>query len=143
VSRYVPTDGEPVTTCFCHRPGHEPGTTGCVFVTYTYCGCSGLPSRHEYGVEGCKTRQAGHREGDQPVPTPSGRPIVHELVIEDVRQRLAYGTARYGTGLQPFNGRSALRDAYEELLDLAAYLRQRIWEEENPKEAPIAPEECG
>ena len=35
---------------------------------------------------------------------------------------------RYGTALQPHNGRDALLDAYEEALDLAMYLKQAIVE---------------
>ncbi|MEO6034334.1 MAG: hypothetical protein ABIQ35_03680 [Verrucomicrobiota bacterium] len=30
--------------------------------------------------------------------------------------------------LQPFNGRDALHDAYEEVLDLAQYFRQALYE---------------
>jgi len=68
------------------------------------------------------------REHDQPLPTPNSQPVIQDLVIADVRARLAIGIERYGTGLQPYNGRDALRDAYEEALDLAAYLRQVIYE---------------
>lgn len=94
----------------------------------------GQVGRHPKGSKGCSFEGTGlrMREGDQPLPIPNSKPIIHELVIEDVRGRLELGTKRYGTGLQPFNGRNALRDAYEEVLDLAAYLRQKIWEEENP-----------
>jgi hypothetical protein len=52
------------------------------------------------------------------------------MVIEDMKARDDFGRLKYGTPLQPFNGRSALRDAYQEALDLAVYLRQRIFEEE-------------
>ncbi len=41
----------------------------------------------------------------------------------DLSQRMQLGIDRYGTLLRPFNGRSSARDAYEEVLDLAAYLR--------------------
>lgn len=68
------------------------------------------------------------REGDQPLPTPNNYPAIWDLVIEDIRKRDAIGTKRYGTRLQPFNGRSALRDAYEEALDLVVYLRQELFE---------------
>jgi hypothetical protein len=50
------------------------------------------------------------------------------MVIADIEKRKAIGLERYGTLLQPFNGRDALRDAYEEALDLAQYLRQAIEE---------------
>lgn len=39
--------------------------------------------------------------------------------------------------LQPFNGRDALVDAYQEAVDLAVYLRQRI-EEESVLRAPTS-----
>lgn len=53
------------------------------------------------------------------------------MVIEDIEDRKKVGVERYGTLLKPHNGRSALRDAYAEALDLCQYLRQLIWEEEN------------
>ena len=36
----------------------------------------------------------------------------------------------YGTGLQTFNGRDALIDLYQELMDAVMYLRQLIAEED-------------
>lgn len=65
---------------------------------------------------------------EQPMPTPNDRPSVQGMVIDDLETRLQVGIQRYGTALQPFNGRDALRDAYEEALDLACYLRQAIAE---------------
>jgi len=65
---------------------------------------------------------------EQPMPTPNGRPSVQGMVIDDLETRLRVGIQRYGTPLQAFNGRDALRDAYEEALDLACYLRQAIAE---------------
>lgn len=53
---------------------------------------------------------------------------IWDLVIEDMRQRDALGCRRYGKRLTANNGRDALRDAYEEALDLAVYLRQAIQE---------------
>lgn len=65
---------------------------------------------------------------DQPAPTPNDMPAVWHQVIADMRARNNLGLRRYGMMLQPFNGRDALRDAYEEALDLAVYLRQAIME---------------
>lgn len=48
--------------------------------------------------------------------------------MEDLAQRDAIGIRKYGTRLQAGNGRDALRDAYEEALDLAIYLRQVLQE---------------
>jgi hypothetical protein len=55
---------------------------------------------------------------------------VLELVEADLRERVATGEREYGERLQTFNGRDALRDAYEEALDLVLYLRQEIEERE-------------
>ena len=65
---------------------------------------------------------------DQPPPTPNEKPSVWDLVMEDMRERDQVGRARYGTPLQPHNGRDVLKDAYQEALDLAVYLRQAIYE---------------
>jgi hypothetical protein len=70
---------------------------------------------------------------DQPMPTPNGRGSIQALVRADLDQREQVGIQRYGTPLQAFNGRDALRDAYEEALDLACYLRQAIAERETFK----------
>jgi hypothetical protein len=68
------------------------------------------------------------RPGDQPLPVRNEHPDVQSMVISDVFKRRQVGIERYGTALQPHNGRDALRDAYEEALDLACYLRQAIAE---------------
>lgn len=57
-----------------------------------------------------------------------GVPSVQAAVRADLEQREQVGIRRYGTPLQPVNGRDALRDAYDEALDLACYLRQEITE---------------
>jgi hypothetical protein len=56
--------------------------------------------------------------------------IIGELVQQDIRARMAKGRETYGRDLTPFNGRSALQDAYEEALDLAMYLKQLLIEDE-------------
>lgn len=66
---------------------------------------------------------------DQPMPTFSDRPFIHDLVAADIAARGELGKRRYGTKLQAFNGRSSLQDAYEEGLDLCCYLKQLIEEE--------------
>lgn len=57
------------------------------------------------------------------------------MVIADIHHRREVGIQRYGTALQAHNGRDALRDAYEEALDLAMYLRQAIEERDRPAAA--------
>ena len=65
---------------------------------------------------------------EQPAPTPNDGTPIWELVIADMHARDALGRKRYGMPLQANNGRDALQDAYDEVLDLAAYLRQVIEE---------------
>lgn len=71
------------------------------------------------------------REGDtQPMPVGTDGPIMHEVVIEALAQRLEVGIRRYGQPLQAFNGRNAAQDAFEEVLDLSVYLAQVMIETE-------------
>lgn len=70
--------------------------------------------------------------GPQKPPEPNAGPSVWDLVIADMRERDAFGRRKYGTPLQPGNGRDALVDAYQEALDLCVYLRQAIYERDNP-----------
>ena len=55
------------------------------------------------------------------------------LVNADLQARMRMGIKKYGVALQAGNGRNALWDAYQEALDLACYLRQRIEEESTSK----------
>ena len=68
---------------------------------------------------------------EQPLPVPNDRSSVQGMVRQDLELREQVGIQRYGTPLQAFNGRDALRDAYEEALDLACYLRQLISERDD------------
>lgn len=66
---------------------------------------------------------------DHPNPTHQpGVPSIQSAVRQDLKDREHLGVERYGTPLQPHNGRNALRDAYEECLDLACYLKQVLIE---------------
>lgn len=73
----------------------------------------------------------------EPPPTPNEHPPCWQMVIKDVfacgcpesladdmDARDQFGRAKYNVQLQPFNGRSAIKDAYQESLDLAVYLKQ-------------------
>jgi hypothetical protein len=64
----------------------------------------------------------------QPPPVKNNLPAVWDLVIEDMKERDFIGEKKYGVRLQPFNGHKALEDAYGEVLDLAVYIRQLIYE---------------
>ena len=74
----------------------------------------------------------------QPEPKPNDSRPIWELVIEDMQSRDHVGRERYGTPLQANNGRDSLRDAYEEALDLAVYLKTAI--EERDEIARLATE---
>ncbi len=61
---------------------------------------------------------------DQPLPKSSDGPVIHDLVVEDLKARLAFGVAKYNEPLRAFNGRDAMQDAYEEELDKIVYMKQ-------------------
>ena len=67
----------------------------------------------------------------QPSPKRNSHPEVMKLFLKDLEERYQEGVRRYGVPLQPFNGRDPLKDAYEEAMDLALYLRQAIYERDN------------
>jgi len=72
------------------------------------------------------------RDGDQPLPVVNDAPDIQSQVIADIEQRRRVGIARYGTALQPHNGRDSLRDLYEELIDAAMYVKQAMVERDQP-----------
>ena len=59
-----------------------------------------------------------------------GKTPVAKYVLADIKARVEIGKKRYGTLLHTNNGRSALWDLYQELLDAAMYCRQEILERE-------------
>ena len=56
-------------------------------------------------------------------------------LLEDMRSRDQFGLKKYGTQLQPFNGRNPIRDAYQEALDLCVYTKQATIE--NPADREV------
>lgn len=66
---------------------------------------------------------------NQPLPKITTGKRIIDLVAQDLVRRAEVGKVKYGSYLYAENGRSALLDAYQEVLDLAMYLRQRIEEE--------------
>lgn len=72
-----------------------------------------------------------NKEWGQPAPVPNKFPEIWKLVIVDMNKRNEFGISKYKTALQPHNGRDALKDAYEEILDAAVYLKQAIYERDN------------
>jgi hypothetical protein len=65
---------------------------------------------------------------EQRPPAPNDRPAVWDLVIADMKARDEEGRRKYGTPLQPFNGRDQLVDQYQELLDAVVYSRAALEE---------------
>jgi hypothetical protein len=119
----------------CQTGNHDQHTNVLVggLIGGTYCACTGnCAQRREDIVRallGANPERAG-REGDsQPLPTLNDAPDIQSQVIADIERRREVGIKRYGTALQPHNGRNALLDAYEEALDLAMYLKQRLVED--------------
>lgn len=85
-------------------------------------------SRTLYSHSGDTFTAAAAAARRQPPPQPTDGPAIQDLVIDDIAIRTEVGRQRYGTALQAHNGRDALRDAYEEAMDLTIYLRQLIAE---------------
>jgi hypothetical protein len=75
-------------------------------------------------------RSPDHTEQPAPIRRP-GVPSVQRAVRDDLRLREQVGIERYGTPLQPHNGRDALRDLYEELLDACYYAKQDLIERDD------------
>jgi hypothetical protein len=67
-------------------------------------------------------------ERDQVAPTPNENRPIQDMVVEDILERKEHGIRKYGTPVQADNGRDMMLDAYEEILDLAVYLRGAIEE---------------
>lgn len=75
--------------------------------------------------------RAGRAGDSQALPTINDGPCIQDMVIADIERRKAVGFERYGTYLQPNNGRDALLDAYEEAVDLTMYLKQALVERDS------------
>lgn len=72
-------------------------------------------------------------ETDQALPTQNAYPVIQKLIITEAMQSsLDIGVKKYGTGLQPFNGRDPLLDLEQELRDALVYARQLRYERDNP-----------
>jgi hypothetical protein len=101
------------------------------------------------------TEHPGLDRNGRPNPVPNDGPSAHDMVIKDLlsrdlrwdmsygsarhlrdhvteglRQRKELGVKRYGTPLQPDNGRDSLRDLHEELMDATVYCRNRMLEDD-------------
>jgi len=86
-------------------------------------------------VSGCKNYIPAEVPGSSDAATPETQPtgdgkIVLFEVMHDLMDRAKVGREKYGTYLKTNNGRDALMDAYQEMLDACMYLRQAIMERE-------------
>lgn len=90
----------------------------------------GLHGKHGKPLINWARDIASGRAAEQPPPDQAQQRerSIQGMVISDLVTRMEVGKQRYGTYLHAGNGRDALRDAYEEALDLACYLKQAIEE---------------
>ena len=88
------------------------------------CSCRFASNAEERRVKTALTGVGEHQQQ----PLRNDQACVQDMVIADIDERKRVGLERYGTLLQPFNGRDMLLDAYQEALDLAIYLRGAIEE---------------
>lgn len=58
-------------------------------------------------------------------------PCIQDLVAEEMRVLKEDRRAKWGTVLYPNSGVDGLREAYEQAMDLAIYLRQVLYERDN------------
>lgn len=84
--------------------------------------------QHESGPWDSLKEPTKQRAGDQRLPEVNDRPSVQRALIADIEKRAKVGVERYGTELQPMNGRNTVLDAFEEALDLTTYLRSLLFE---------------
>lgn len=66
----------------------------------------------------------------QPAPTAGDGRSVTDEVLAAIEARRQLGRTKYGTELRPHNGRDALLDLRDELLDAVMYTQQLIIERE-------------
>lgn len=62
---------------------------------------------------------------------------IADLVIEDIKKRKVQGKKKYGVPLRANNGRDALQDLYEELIDATQYCKQEMVERDTPEDIEI------
>lgn len=92
------------------------------------CVCNPIVRTPFCGKPGCEW-PAPSEAATAAQPKPHGiGPEILPLVIADLEARTVLGRVKYGEVLRATNGRDALIDAYQEVLDLAQYLRQEIEE---------------
>lgn len=69
------------------------------------------------------------RRDIRPEPKPvGGKGDVMREVILDIEGRITHGEEKYGQRVRAFNGRDAMRDLYQELMDALVYTKQNLME---------------
>jgi hypothetical protein len=104
-----------------------------------------LPDYHTKGglVQGCPNFGGEDFDGPkslvepEPPPTKNHLPFMWPLASEEfvkvAQERDDFGFRKYKTRLQPFNGRDALVDGFQEVTDAIVYLYQKRYEEQFTK----------
>lgn len=113
-----------MTACKCLR---------CYFTTYV--SENTLATSKQWQCRNCSliiTLDDKPDSAPQPPPTP-GKTKVLDAVLKDLTDRAETGKSKYGTYLYTHNGRSALVDLYQELLDAAMYIKQLLLEQGESK----------
>lgn len=102
----------------------EDYPNGCYCCKYAIVG-----GNNEEEVVLCMLTKKEIAVAEQQMPEGKG-PDIASLLHEDIEARARLGERKYGERLKAFNGRDPLLDAYQEVLDLAFYLRQLLVERE-------------
>lgn len=85
-----------------------------------------------------------HTDSTQPRPVRGEfSQSVTDAVIADMQARREMGTRKYGVELLTFNGRDALLEVYQELLDATMYTKQLLMERDREKTKGTARPEGG
>lgn len=96
------------------------------------------------GLRALDREEKAADRGGQPVPIhQEGEPSMHDLLMAEVEKRKSLGLSRYGTILQANNGRDALQDLLDELIDGCVYLMQLIRERDLRRAEAAQPEDYG
>lgn len=130
MARHVHLLGEGGRSACCGKTLATLGFGAIMTPTSDYVTCEAYQHPAELMQEELElVEQLKQRPEDQPLPIKrEGVPDVQTAVIADIVERRELGIKRYGTPLQTNNGRDALLDLYQELLDGACYAKQLLLE---------------
>lgn len=84
--------------------------------------------QHGFPLAAVPFKRTAASTPERPPVHVQGGASMHDLVIEDMKERKEFGLQKYGTVLQAWNGRNPLNDGYQEVLDQAAYLKMGVIE---------------